>query len=87
MFDAIERAGSLDGDAINDALAQTDMKSINGWIKFDPESHFSAMPLALGQWFYEPAKAQPWTEYIVCSALSYIPEEASALFPVSELYP
>ena len=87
MFDAIQRAGSLNGDAINTALGKTDMKSINGWIKFDPESHFSAMPLALGQWFYEPAKAQPWTEYIVCSALSNIPEEAKPLFPIPGLYP
>ena len=87
MFNAIERAGSLNGDAINDALAKTDMKTIDGWVKFDPESHFSHMPLPLGQWFYESAKAQPWTEYIVCSALDYIPEEAKPLFPISKLYP
>ena len=89
MFDAIQRAGSLNGDAINNALAKTDMKSINGWINFGADTHFSAMPLALGQWYYEPDKnpSQPWTEYIVCSALSYIPEEAKPLFPISALYP
>jgi len=86
MFDAIERAGSLNGDAINAALAATDMKSIDGLIKFDPESHFSHMPLAFGQWFYKPEKTPPWEEYITCSALDYIPEEASLLFPISELY-
>jgi len=87
MFDAIERAGTLDGDAINAALAETDMMTIDGWVKFDPESHFSHMPLAFGQWFYEPAKTPPWTLYITCSALDYVPEEASEVFPVSELYP
>jgi ABC-type branched-subunit amino acid transport system substrate-binding protein len=82
MLDAIERAGDVDGDAINDALATTDLDTINGWVKFDPETHFSAQPISSGQWFYdEENEDEPFTLHIVASALDFIPEEADPIFP------
>ncbi|NIS59806.1 MAG: ABC transporter substrate-binding protein [Proteobacteria bacterium] len=39
LKDAIERAGSLDSDAVVAALEKTDMKGVYGRIKFDPKSH------------------------------------------------
>lgn len=39
LKDAIERAGSLDPDAIISALEKTDMMGVYGRIRFDPESH------------------------------------------------
>lgn len=39
LKDAIERAGSLDSDAVVAALEKTDMMGVYGRIKFDPKSH------------------------------------------------
>jgi branched-chain amino acid transport system substrate-binding protein len=39
LKDAIERAGSLDSDAVITALEKTDMMGVYGRIKFDPKSH------------------------------------------------
>jgi branched-chain amino acid transport system substrate-binding protein len=39
LKDAIERAGSLDSDAIVTALEKTDMMGVYGRIKFNPKSH------------------------------------------------
>jgi branched-chain amino acid transport system substrate-binding protein len=39
LKDAIERAGSLDSDAVIKALEKTDMMGVYGRIKFDPKSH------------------------------------------------
>ena len=88
MLDAIERAGDVDPDAVNDALAETDLDTISGWVKFDPETHFSHMPLSFGQWFYNAGNtAEPFTLYITASALTSIPEERAPIFGLDELYP
>lgn len=39
LKDAIERAGSIDSDAVIAALEETDMMGVYGRIKFDPQSH------------------------------------------------
>jgi len=39
LKDAIERAGSLEPDAVVEALEKTDMMGVYGRIKFDPKSH------------------------------------------------
>jgi len=39
LKDAIERAGSLDSDAVVGALEKTDMMGVYGRIKFDPKNH------------------------------------------------
>jgi len=39
LKDAIERAGTLDSDAVIKALEQTDMMGVRGRIRFDPKSH------------------------------------------------
>ena len=39
LKDAIERAGSLDPDAVIKALEETDMMGVYGRIKFDPQTH------------------------------------------------
>jgi branched-chain amino acid transport system substrate-binding protein len=35
MLDAIQRAGSTDGDKIKAALVATDLKTVTGQVKFD----------------------------------------------------
>jgi branched-chain amino acid transport system substrate-binding protein len=49
MLDAIARAASTDGDAINDELAKTDAIYAVGPVKFD-EAHTSKLPIAEAQW-------------------------------------
>ncbi len=49
LFDAIEKTGSTDPQAINDAIAATDADYMAGHIKWD-ESHASAMPSITLQW-------------------------------------
>jgi branched-chain amino acid transport system substrate-binding protein len=39
LKDAIERAGTLDSDAVVSALEKTDMMGVYGRIRFDPKSH------------------------------------------------
>ncbi|MBW1771336.1 MAG: ABC transporter substrate-binding protein [Deltaproteobacteria bacterium] len=41
LKDAIERAGSLDTDALVDALVKTDYMSINGRVRFNPRNHWA----------------------------------------------
>jgi branched-chain amino acid transport system substrate-binding protein len=85
MLNAIHEAGDVDGDAINDALEDTDLNTISGWVKFDSTTHFSAVPLSFGQWFYNAGNAaEPFTLYIVASALASIPEENSPIFPLPD---
>ena len=88
MLKAIEEAGDVDGDAINAALAAIDMDTINGWVSFEPGSHFSAVPLSFGQWYYdEDNEDEPFTQYITNSALDIIDEEELPIFPLDTLYP
>lgn len=49
MKDAFERAGSLDKEALRDALAKTDMMTFYGPVKFSPEGNNIAKPMVLRQ--------------------------------------
>lgn len=49
LFDAIERAGSLDSQKINDALAQTDDTYPIGPVRFEPDHH-SSVKAVMTQW-------------------------------------
>ncbi|MEN3283330.1 MAG: branched-chain amino acid transport system substrate-binding protein [Solirubrobacteraceae bacterium] len=49
LFDAIEKAGSLDSARINAAIGQTDKTYPVGPIKFDPDHH-SAVKAVMTQW-------------------------------------
>jgi branched-chain amino acid transport system substrate-binding protein len=88
MLNAIHEAGDVDGAAINAALAATDLDSISGWVNFNSTTHFSAVPLAFGQWFYDAGNAtEPFTQLLTASALASIPEEASPIFPLPDWWP
>ncbi|MCP4329812.1 MAG: amino acid ABC transporter substrate-binding protein [Alphaproteobacteria bacterium] len=49
LVDAIERAGSLDGGAVRDALAATDLATFFGRIRFDASGKNIAKPMVLYQ--------------------------------------
>jgi branched-chain amino acid transport system substrate-binding protein len=85
MLNAILEAGDVDGDAINAAIAATDLNTIKGWVNFGADNHFSACPLSFGQWFYVQGESE-LTLHIVASALDIIAEEEEPIFPIDELY-
>jgi branched-chain amino acid transport system substrate-binding protein len=74
--------GNVDPDAINEALAETDLHTINGWVKFDPITHFSPQPLSVGQWLYDAENEdEPFTLRIIASAPDFIALEGDPIFP------
>ena len=55
LFDAIQRAGSKDREAVRKALAATDLDTVTGHVKFN-DQHYSVSPLGGAQWRYDEAK-------------------------------
>ncbi|MCU0868625.1 MAG: ABC transporter substrate-binding protein [Burkholderiales bacterium] len=49
LFDALQRAGTKDRDALLKAIGETDLDSVVGRIKFN-EQHYSVQPLGGAQW-------------------------------------
>jgi len=80
LVDAIQRAGSLDPDKVNAALAQTDMKSIANRVKFD-ENHFNRGPVMFGQWF-KTDTPEKFELRIVYSDHAFAPSVAQPIFPM-----
>ncbi len=80
LLDAIERAGTLDGDAVNAALAQTDMMTIRGRALYD-EFQFSGFPICLGQWF-KVDSPEVWDYKVIFSAHDFYPATAEPIFPL-----
>jgi branched-chain amino acid transport system substrate-binding protein len=81
LFDAIERAGSLDSEKVSKSLGETDMATISTpRLKFD-ENHSARMPLVFGQW-YKTDKPWTWECPIVFSKHDWAPAQAKPLFPV-----
>jgi branched-chain amino acid transport system substrate-binding protein len=80
LVDAIQRAGSLKPEAINDALAKTDMMTIAYYVKFDKE-HYNQKPLAYGQWV-KTDKPWKWECPVTFSEHSFIKATAKPIFPI-----
>jgi len=80
LADAIQRAGSLDPEKVNAALATTDLPTIRHRVKFD-EDHFSRGPIAFGQWM-KTDKPQKWELKVVFSNHEFWPANGSPVFPL-----
>jgi branched-chain amino acid transport system substrate-binding protein len=80
LIDAIQRAGSVDADKVNAALATTDLMTIGSRVKFD-SSHFNRTPIYFGQWF-KTDTAAGWDLKVVFSKHTFVPTQASPIFPV-----
>jgi len=80
LFDAIERAGTLDAEAVNEAMRETDLMTMNHRVQFD-ENHFNRSPLAFGQWF-KTDKPEVWEVKVVFSQHDFIPVAADFVFPI-----
>jgi branched-chain amino acid transport system substrate-binding protein len=81
LIDAIERAGTLDADKVNEAAGETDLMTIYHRVKFDPETQFSRQPIVFGQW-QKTDKPEVWKCEITFSKHDFLPETAEFLFPV-----
>jgi branched-chain amino acid transport system substrate-binding protein len=79
LIDAIERAGTLDSEKVNNALAETDLYTICHRVKFD-ENHFSRGPLMFGQW-YKTDKPEKWELKVVFSKHDFAPATGEPIFP------
>ena len=79
LIDAIERAGTLDGEKVQAALAETDLMTIYHRIKFD-ENHFTGGPLVFGQW-RKTDKPWVWECPVVFSKHDFIKATADPIFP------
>lgn len=80
LIDAISRAGSLEGNKVNEALAATDLMTIGHRVKFD-DNHFSRSPLFFGQW-QKVDTPEKWKLEIIYSRHPFVPETAKPLFPI-----
>jgi len=81
LIDAIERAGTLDGDAVNKAIAETDTMTIFGPVQFDSQTQFARIPLLFGQW-QKTNTPEKWNCEIVFSKHDFLPTTAEFLFPI-----
>jgi ABC-type branched-subunit amino acid transport system substrate-binding protein len=79
LVDAVQRAGTLEGEKVNAALGQTDLATIGHRVKFD-ENHFSRGPLMFGQWF-KTDKPEKWDLRIVFSKHDFVPAADKPIFP------
>ena len=79
LADAIERAGTLNGEQVNAALAETDLLTIGGRVLFD-ENHFSRGPLVFGQW--QKTDDGEWICPVVFSEHDFIEATADPIFPI-----
>lgn len=81
MADAIQRAGSLDGPTINQALAKTDLMTIDGRVVFDKDQ-FSRIPVAFGQWQKAENQTYKYDNPVVYSDNPLMPTDGTLIFPV-----
>jgi len=79
LVDAIQRAGSVDPEKVNAALAKTDLMTMRHRVKFD-ENQFSRGPVVFGQWF-KTDKPEQWELKVVHSDHDFWPASAKAIFP------
>jgi ABC-type branched-subunit amino acid transport system substrate-binding protein len=80
LIDAIQRAGSIEGPKVNEALATTDLMTIGHRVKFD-ENHFNRSPLFYGQW-QRTDGPEKWKLEVIYSRHKFVPETAEPLFPI-----
>ncbi len=80
LVDAVQRAGSLDADKVQAALANTDLMTIAYRVKFD-ENHFNRTPIVFGQW-QKTNTPDKWKLEVIYSAHSFIPTTAQPIFPI-----
>jgi len=80
IFDVIERAGTLDTEALVKAVAETNLKTVLAPMMFDKEIQFAGYPMILGQW-RKVDRPEKW-ECVPVYVLHYDAETAEIMFPI-----
>jgi len=80
LFDAIERAGTLDADAVCAALAETDLMTMWGRVVFEAGTQFQRVPCQFGQW-QKTDNPWVWEAPTVFSYNDFMPATAELIFP------
>jgi len=80
LYDAIERAGTLETEAVMEAVGETNLKTVLSHIVFDKENQFAGFPMMLGQW-REVDRPEKW-ECVLTHVLHYDADIAPLLFPI-----
>jgi branched-chain amino acid transport system substrate-binding protein len=78
--DVLKRAGSLDKEKIREAIAQTNLNTMVGPIKYNAE-HYAKTPMVGGQWV--KGKRWPWEiEIVENNQYPEIKKTANMVFPI-----
>jgi len=80
LVDAIERAGTLDTDAVLGALSETDLMTMYYRTMFG-DDHFSRYPVAFGQWVPTDPPLL-WKNEVVHSDHDFMPPTSDIIFPI-----
>ena len=80
LFDAIERAGTLDSEAVRKALGETDLNTVWGRVVFEKDTQFQRVPCQIGQWI-KTDKSYVWEMPITFSFNESMPATAELLYP------
>lgn len=80
LFNAIERAGTLDKKKVHQTLAKTDMMTIIHRAKYDV-TQFSRFPVVFGQWF-KVDSPHKWDMKVIFSQHDFYPVSSEPLFPI-----
>jgi branched-chain amino acid transport system substrate-binding protein len=80
LFDGIERAGTLDKEAVNNAMAETDLVTIWGRIHFSQPAQHSSVAVAFSQW-QKTDNPWVWENPVIYSQNEVYDVTAEAIFP------
>ena len=80
LLNAVERAGTIDGEEVNHALRDTDMMTIYHRVLFN-DKNICRMPVAFGQW-QKTDKPYVWDNPIIYSEHEFMSATAEMIFPV-----
>jgi branched-chain amino acid transport system substrate-binding protein len=81
LFDAIERAGTLDPEAVVKAISETDLITMSGRAVFEKGTQFQRFQCAFGQW-RKTDKPRKWESPTVFSYSDSFPVTADMIFPM-----
>lgn len=82
LIDAIERAGTLDNDAVNQALGETNMPSIWGQVVMDKATQRHDHIVQIGQW-QKTDKPWVWECPVIFSTNDNVPAYGDMIFPLT----
>jgi len=82
VIDALERAGTLDSEAVLQAISETDIYTLNHRVKFDKDTQYNWVPIFFGQW-YKTDNPWVWELPVVYSKHDFVPATADPIFPIT----